>query len=109
MRLIDRDRLIDILTDADATGFAGNCEGCTDIDCLNCIIDDVIETAPTIEAEPVRHGKWILSEEKIDAFTKILTLKCSECGYWRRRSHGLFDRTNYCPNCGAKMDGGDEE
>ena len=45
-----------------------------------------------------RHGKWI---------SKNSTFKnrwlCSECGYtW------YFDtaEANYCPNCGAKMDGG---
>lgn len=42
---------------------------------------------PTIEAEPVRHGRWIW---------KGHYLVCSECGEEN-------DRKNYCPNCGAKM------
>jgi len=46
-----------------------------------------IDNAPTIDAEPVRHGKWI--EEH-----------CSECGEYVY--HG--DTRNYCPNCGARMD-----
>lgn len=51
-----------------------------------------IEQAPTIEAEPVRHGKWI--EYPIaDGMNQ-----CSECGVLR------FGDSNYCPNCGARMD-----
>ena len=100
MRLIDRDRLIDILTDA--TGFAGNCEGCTDIGCVDCIIDDVIEIAPTIEAEPVRHGKWNDDFGELPSHAPY-GWECSYCG------DIAFNKHNYCPNCGAKMDGGDNE
>ena len=46
-----------------------------------------IDKEPTIDAEPVRHGKWV--EEH-----------CSECGQYVY--HG--DAKNYCPNCGARMD-----
>lgn len=54
---------------------------------------DVFEKAPTIEAEPVRHGRWI-GGNALDT--------CSECG-------GLgADCFAYCPQCGAKMDGGAE-
>lgn len=31
--------------------------------------------------------------------------KCSECGY----GNGRYYKANYCPNCGAKMDGGERE
>lgn len=48
---------------------------------------------PTIEAEPIRHGKWI--------YTGFLEVKCNNCG---NVFHELED-INYCPNCGAKMDG----
>lgn len=55
-----------------------------------------IDEAPTIEAEPVRHGRWIKRGQ--DIF-------CSECdeesGYtWA----GASRYSDYCPNCGCKMD-----
>ena len=49
----------------------------------------LVEDAPTIEAEPVRHGHWI---------ENFGTYKCSECG------EISCCRGNYCPDCGAKMD-----
>lgn len=55
-----------------------------------------IDEAPTIEAEPVRHGRWYW--KPIDERTSERT--CSVCG------QGGCDDFNYFPNCGAKMDGG---
>lgn len=54
---------------------------------------DVLEQQPTIDAEPVRHGKWIdITESHIGT--------CSLCGdRW-----GSVDMMNYCPSCGARMD-----
>ena len=60
---------------------------------------------PTIEAEPIRHGRWIFSE---DRYWKT----CPECGAEVDVSMGLgmfvdgieVDEMKYCPNCGAKMD-----
>ena len=50
------------------------------------------EMPPTVDAEPVRHGKWI--EYPIaDGMNQ-----CSVCGVLR------FGESNYCPNCGARMD-----
>lgn len=43
------------------------------------------------DAEPVRHGHWV---------KKGGWYWCSECG-----DHWGDDGANYCPNCGAKMDG----
>lgn len=50
---------------------------------------DIIDRAPAVDAEPVHHGRWIDDN-------------CSECGQYVY--HG--DARNYCPNCGARMDGG---
>lgn len=55
----------------------------------------IVDSMPTIDAEPVRHGRW---EEPypLDIYD---CYKCSCCG-------DTYDRTwNFCPNCGAKMDG----
>lgn len=54
------------------------------------------------EAQAVRHGRWILEDD-----FKIVEqrLRCSKCGWW---TINLFvdGSYNYCPKCGAKMDGG---
>lgn len=49
-----------------------------------------IVNAPTID--PVRHGKWIDSSNG---------WMCTCCGMDTSKEY------NYCPNCGAKMDGGE--
>lgn len=51
-----------------------------------------IDEALAIDAEPVRHGKWIKVNPK-DAW-----YQCSEC-------LGTSGKWNYCPYCGARMDG----
>lgn len=53
-----------------------------------------IDNAPTIEAEPVKHGRWIGIGRT--------SVTCSECGEWTEVAG------NYCPNCGAKMEGGED-
>ena len=60
------------------------------------LIDHLIANGVTIEAEPVRHGRWYW--KPIDERTSERT--CSVCG------QGGCDDFNYFPNCGAKMDGG---
>lgn len=55
---------------------------------------DIIKGRETIRAEPVKHGKWL------DTRRILCSVRCSVCG-------GCFsNETLYCPNCGAKMDGG---
>lgn len=61
----------------------------------------VIETMPAADVAPVRHGRWIWNAARTKPF-------CSECGEepWRASN---FVLPNYCPNCGAKMDGAENE
>lgn len=67
-----------------------------------------VQDQPTIEAEPVRHGRWITKDSK--------TAKCSFCGWWQHaRMYYLPDDIQefskcylFCTACGTKMDGGAE-
>ena len=47
--------------------------------------------------EEVKHGKWSLKHLCAGHYWE-----CSECEF----KNCVMPRTNYCPNCGAKMDGG---
>lgn len=58
----------------------------------------MLEKLPAADVAPVVRGVWVCVN-KIDP---ISGYRCSKC----RRRVG-FDLTPYCPNCGAKMDGGD--
>jgi len=59
-----------------------------------CVWKEDIDAMPTVDAEPVRHGKWIEKSTGGEHFWC-----CSECGYveWDAPN-------NYCPQCGARMD-----
>lgn len=62
-------------------------------------IADMIEDAPAVDAEPVRHGRW----EKAPQFTFML--RCSECKDVYVEDDWLVGhKWRYCPGCGAKMD-----
>ena len=54
-----------------------------------------LDEAPTVDAVEVVHARW---DDSFDGITPY----CTACG----RSHNCMNRTpNFCPNCGAKMDG----
>ncbi len=63
-----------------------------------------INNAPTVDAEPIKHGHWCVTQ----AYPH--TIYCSECfqrfaqAHWAIWEDGSLPR-DYCPNCGAKMDG----
>ena len=61
------------------------------------MLKKLIKAEPTVDAEPVRHGRW---EHNQDV---ILYLVCSECAYYVQHEY------KFCPNCGAKMDGGESD
>ena len=59
-----------------------------------------IHHAPTVDAVVVRHGTWRNSD-----FVSGM-LACNQCGAQRNPKFKIGGGAwNYCPNCGAKMDG----
>lgn len=59
------------------------------------IAKQIISKQPTIESEPVRHGKWEFGSSKTSCW-----MTCSIC---RKSQSGQTATFNYCPNCGARM------
>lgn len=76
------------------------CDGCTDIDCGECI-QELIDDAEPEDAQPVRHGRWKLvgADSRLRGGTWICTA-CNTCQPYV---------SDYCPHCGAKMDGGKDD
>lgn len=89
MRLIDADKIMaDIAASARSTS--------KDYSLLS--IARYISIQPTIDAEPVRHGRWQVYE----AFG-VKDMTCSVCGWLYEYYAGLEEEWNYCSHCGAKM------
>ena len=62
-------------------------------------VQEMVNTMPTIVAEPVRHGHWI---KVLGGNGLVSTIRCSECDNCDNPS---YIQGNYCWFCGAKMDG----
>lgn len=68
-------------------------------------IETVLEYAENLQAAdvaPVVHGKWEYIPQTLNTLSQI---RCSFCGWWSL-DPSIDGAYNYCPNCGAKMDGG---
>lgn len=80
-------------------------------DFLPVIVKQAIEAVPAADVAPVVHGRW----EECDYVApcihgfgtirhKAAGLKCTNCVHAFEKN--LLWKDDYCPNCGAKMDGG---
>ena len=65
---------------------------------------DEVECFQSADVAPVRHGRWI-ERKSLHAESGIIA-KCSAC---QKDVQYLGNPLNFCPNCGAKMDGGDTD
>lgn len=71
-------------------------------------IAKIVHDSPTVDAVEVVHGEWTTIE---DDWMMDTIYKCSVC----KEEFVTVDGTpaenlwNYCPNCGALMDGGNED
>lgn len=118
MRLIDADALADELMER----YCNDCDrrkgikngkyriiyNIGEAPCRACAVGDMtdeLEDAPTVDAEPVRHGRW-----QEETYMDGTYWECSVCGYEWDLIEGTptENRMNYCPQCGVKMDGGDD-
>lgn len=67
----------------------------------------LLEKAPTVDAVPVVHGRW--DDSGRYTFPSGSTaVRCTNCGCALTESEYRLNNWNYCPVCGAKMDGGEE-
>lgn len=62
----------------------------------------LLDITPTADVVPVRHVRW---EEINDLFL----YRCSVCGEEFYIEIGTPQENRYCPHCGARMDGGNNE
>ena len=88
------------------------CDSYHGVRCRACWVDDTldyIDSEPTADVAPVRHGRWEEMHYEGGILDGTNFDRCSVCGYER-----VFDDPalktvfKYCPNCGAKMDGGED-
>ena len=71
-------------------------------------VSAVFDTAPTADVRPVVRGKWkpVMSagnpniQERDEWYGPLFV--CDKCNWT------MIDKSNFCPNCGAKMDGGQD-
>ena len=81
----------------------------------NISLDDLVDVfaeVPTADVVEVKHGEWIKTDRGIRKSVntgqsmRVYACDCSCCGYHTGNQGTEF---NYCPRCGAKMDGVKEE
>lgn len=65
---------------------------------------DLVERHATADVAPVRHGEWMPYHE-VDFGWNKYGYACTLCNY-RVEYEDFTLSQNYCPRCGAKMDGG---
>lgn len=66
------------------------------------VISNLLDSAPTVDAAPVVHGRW----EFLGPNRLIKGCLCGTCSACKVRSK-YIETPALCPNCGAKMDRGD--
>ena len=64
-----------------------------------------IEDAPVVDAAPVVHGRW----GEYESFPLTPSMNGCPCSVCKTHfSPSSIILMKYCPNCGAKMDGGND-
>lgn len=98
---IEREALLNLIEENSETKF--DWSECVDIDILRPAILDM----PAADVAPVVHGEWIQRMWKSECDWGSIShrgITCSAC----KVEFVDKEPTNYCPNCGAKMDGGNK-
>lgn len=65
-------------------------------------LNEEFEVNRNADVALVVHGRWAFETETLNALSRT---KCNICGWWTL-DPSVDGAYNFCPNCGAKMDGG---
>lgn len=69
-----------------------------------CETEIAIGKLPAADVVPVVHGRWLHSG--CEECSGLEVVKCSECNHEAFAIAFYVCNGNYCPSCGARMDGG---
>lgn len=68
---------------------------------LMVVRKETIDAIPPADVAPVVHGEWLLKHIGVGHYWECSICHTNPCIY-------VTQHTKFCPNCGAKMDGGTE-
>ena len=73
------------------------------------ILESILAGMPAVDAAPVVHGEWIVLDECSNegVYCSVCRKKVYKIDY-ARSNNPVKMKSQYCPNCGAKMDGGND-
>ena len=97
MRLIDADALYAVLMEESTVIARGTGRNRLALSCK--AVADIVQDAPTVDAEPIWHGRW-------KRISPARIYECSKCGQVVMTCD--IDVYKYCHGCGAKMEVDDE-
>lgn len=101
---IERETAIKAIEKADCAVIADDAESCkTDY------LREIIKSVPAADVAPVVHGRWISWKEAGNFVPSPDRHECSVCHDAAQVLVNGFELlSDYCPHCGAIMDGGTE-
>lgn len=68
-----------------------------------------ISDMPAADVAEVVHGEWLRSDDDWNSLTTIQCSLCSEEWCFETDDDVSLLNYKYCPNCGARMDGGKDD
>lgn len=71
----------------------------------SCEIEAMLHGLPAVDVAPVVHGRWLHSGYE-EYSGHLALVKCSRCSHEAYAIACYVREGNYCPYCGARMDGG---
>lgn len=83
-------------------------EAVKDIPMWGSVAAMLADSIPAADVAPVVHARWIHSRYE-DCSEQFELVKCSQCNHEAYAMAFYVRGGNYCPACGAKMDGGDND
>ena len=76
-----------------------NIDGDTTMQC----VERAMKAAPAADVVEVRHGEWVIKTDDYD--NEYMMCSCCKDEFYPVDADTVDSTPNYCPTCGAKMDG----